>query len=60
MDFKSKIILISGPTASGKSIFAINLAKKINGGIINTYKTNAKLGMNFLFEIHSLFIPLIK
>ncbi len=35
MDLRSKIILISGPTASGKSIFAINLAKKINGEIIN-------------------------
>ena len=35
MDFKSKIILISGPTASGKSIFAIKLAKKVNGEIIN-------------------------
>ena len=35
MDFKSKIILIYGPTASGKSIFATKLAKKINGEIIN-------------------------
>ena len=35
MDLKSKIILISGPTASGKSEFAINVAKKINGEIIN-------------------------
>ena len=35
MDFKSKIILISGPTASGKSSFGIKLAKKINGEIIN-------------------------
>ena len=35
MDIKSKIILISGPTASGKSYFAIKLAKKINGEIIN-------------------------
>ena len=35
MDFKSKIILISGPTASGKSSFAIKLSKKINGEIIN-------------------------
>ena len=35
MDLKSKIILISGPTASGKSKFAIRLAKKINGEIIN-------------------------
>jgi tRNA dimethylallyltransferase len=35
MDFKSKIILVSGPTASGKSKFAIKLAKKIDGEIIN-------------------------
>ena len=35
MDLKSKIILIAGPTASGKSNFAIRLAKKINGEIIN-------------------------
>ena len=30
-----KIILIAGPTASGKSKLAISLAKKINGEIIN-------------------------
>jgi tRNA dimethylallyltransferase len=35
MDLKSKIILIYGPTASGKSDFALKLAKKINGEIIN-------------------------
>ena len=35
MDLSSKIVLISGPTASGKSEFAIKLAKKINGEIIN-------------------------
>jgi tRNA dimethylallyltransferase len=35
MDLKSKIILISGPTASGKSNFSIKLSKKINGEIIN-------------------------
>ena len=35
MDLKSKIILISGATASGTSIFAIKLAKKIKGAIIN-------------------------
>ena len=35
MDFKSKIVLIYGPTASGKSFFSVKLAKKINGEIIN-------------------------
>ena len=35
MDKLSKIILISGPTASGKSNFALRIAKKINGEIIN-------------------------
>ena len=35
MDKLSKIILIAGPTASGKSNFAVKLAKKINGEIIN-------------------------
>jgi len=35
MDLKSKIILIYGPTASGKSEFAVRLAKKLDGEIIN-------------------------
>ena len=35
MDNLSKTILISGPTASGKSNFAVKIAKKINGEIIN-------------------------
>ena len=35
MDLKSKIILIYGPTASGKSKFAIKIAKKLDGEIIN-------------------------
>ena len=35
MDLKSKIILIYGPTASGKSNFAVKLAKKVKGEIIN-------------------------
>ena len=44
MDKQSKIVLISGPTASGKSSFAVKIAKKINGEIINAdsmqvYKT---------------------
>ena len=36
LNFQKKIILIAGPTASGKSKLAIFLAKKINGEIINT------------------------
>ncbi len=35
MDLKSKIILIAGPTASGKSNFSLKLAKKINGEVVN-------------------------
>ena len=35
MDKQSKIILISGPTASGKTNFAVTIAKKIQGEIIN-------------------------
>ena len=36
MDTQSKIIIISGPTASGKSSFAVQIAKKIDGEIINS------------------------
>ena len=32
---KYKSLIIAGPTASGKSDFAHNLAKRINGAIIN-------------------------
>ena len=32
---KYKSVIIAGPTASGKSDFAHNLAKRINGAIIN-------------------------
>jgi tRNA dimethylallyltransferase len=34
-NLKNKIILIAGPTASGKSKLAITISKKINGEIIN-------------------------
>ena len=35
MDKQSRIILISGPTASGKTNFAVKIEKKIQGEIIN-------------------------
>src|SRR3989344_1348292 len=34
MESKRKIIVILGPTASGKSALAVKIAKKINGAII--------------------------
>jgi len=46
--FKSKIILISGPTASGKSNFAVKLAKKINGEIINADSMQVYKQLNIL------------
>ena len=35
INLSKKIILLAGPTASGKSKLAIRLAKKLNGEIIN-------------------------
>ena len=48
MDIKSKIFLIAGPTASGKSSFAIKLAKKINGEIINSDSMQVYKELNIL------------
>ena len=48
MDIKSKIILISGPTASGKSNFAIKVAKKINGEIVNADSMQVYKQLNIL------------
>ena len=48
MDIKSKIILISGPTASGKSNFAVKLANKINGEIINADSMQVYSNLNIL------------
>ena len=45
MDLKSKIILIYGPTASGKSSFAIKLAKKRSIGPFRKSELNDKLKM---------------
>ena len=48
MDLKSKIILIAGPTSSGKSNFAFKLAKKINGEIINADSMQVYKQLNIL------------
>ena len=48
MDLKSKIILIYGPTASGKSLFAIKLAKKVKGEIINADSMQVYKELNIL------------
>ncbi len=48
MDLKSKIVLIYGPTASGKSDFAIKLAKKIKGEIINADSMQVYKELNIL------------
>ena len=43
-----KIILLAGPTASGKSKLAIQLAKKINGEIINADSMQVYKQLNIL------------
>ena len=48
MDLKSKIILISGPTASGKSKAALKIAKKLNGEIINADSMQVYKELNIL------------
>ena len=40
-----KIIVILGPTASGKTDLAIALAKKFNGAIVNADSRNIYKGM---------------
>ena len=56
-----KIILIAGPTASGKSSLANILAKKINGEIVNAdsvqiYKDLKILQLDLIYKKMILFI----
>ncbi len=46
MEFRRKIIVILGPTSSGKSDIAIKLAKKYNGEIISADSRQIYSGMN--------------
>lgn len=43
---KQKLIIISGPTASGKTDLSINLAKEINGSIISADSMQVYKGMD--------------
>ena len=45
---KTQIFLILGPTASGKSKFALSLAKKLNGEIINADSMQVYSDLNIL------------
>ena len=46
MEPKRKIIVILGPTASGKSALAVKLAKQINGEIISADSRQVYKGLN--------------
>ncbi len=43
---KTKLIVIAGPTATGKSDFAVEIAKKINGEIISVDSRQVYTGMD--------------
>ena len=45
---KPKIIVIAGPTSSGKTAYSIKLAKKINGEIISADSRQVYKGINLL------------
>ncbi len=46
MNSQDDLILVAGPTASGKTNYAVNLAKKINGLIINADSMQVYRGMD--------------
>ena len=46
MDKKEKVIVICGPTASGKTALSIELAKKINGEIVSADSMQIYKDMN--------------
>ena len=43
---KDKVLVITGPTASGKSDIAVNLAQRFNGEIISADSRQVYIGMN--------------
>ena len=47
-NMKKKVVAVVGPTASGKTAYAINLAKKINGEIISADSRLVYKGFNIL------------
>ncbi|KAI4333592.1 hypothetical protein L6164_018376 [Bauhinia variegata] len=47
---KEKVIVVSGPTGSGKSRFALELAKRLNGEIISA--DSVEEGMGFCLSLN--------
>ena len=45
-NIKSKIIVVCGPTASGKSALAVSLARKFSGEIISADSRQVYRGLN--------------
>ncbi|MEK7069976.1 MAG: isopentenyl transferase family protein, partial [Patescibacteria group bacterium] len=46
MEIKRRIIVILGPTASGKSALGVKIAKKINGEIVSADSRQVYKGLN--------------
>ena len=55
-----KVIVIAGPTASGKTSLSIELAKKINGEIISQLRLNYENQICSNSEIDSTFNGIIE
>ena len=55
MEQKEKVIVICGPTASGKTALSIELAKKINGEIISADSMQIYKDMNIGTANSSIF-----
>ncbi|MBI2036101.1 hypothetical protein HYT17_00475 [Candidatus Microgenomates bacterium] len=43
-----KLLIICGPTASGKTVFALSLAKKFNGELVSADSRQVYRGMNIV------------
>src|SRR4051812_33337273 len=46
MPRKQKVLVVVGPTASGKSALAVRLAKRLNGDVISADSRQVYMGLN--------------